>query len=141
MEKTTWRNIMAIYEDWKIFRKILKRDLALNRTSGRCGSRRRVGGEDDLRGSSEIRSVVAGVGVIGAVLIYTSSMSSPTSSALMIHEIDPTVKIWPGCGRDEEPMERTILFDIETARTPLPGAPTVDRISSVVLRGYPTKVD
>ena len=35
MEKTAWRNIMAIYEDWRIFRKILKRDLALDRTFGR----------------------------------------------------------------------------------------------------------
>ena len=62
-------------------------------------------------------------------------MSSLTLSALMIHEIDPTVKIWPGCGRDEEPSEKAILFDKETTRTPLPGAPTVDRISLVVLRG------
>ena len=28
MEKTVRRNIAAIYEDWRIFRKILKRDLA-----------------------------------------------------------------------------------------------------------------
>ena len=28
MEKTVWRNIMAIYEDWRIFRRILKHDLA-----------------------------------------------------------------------------------------------------------------
>ena len=40
-----------------------------------------------------------------------------------------------GCGRDEEPTEKAILFDKETACTPLPGAPTVDTISSVVLRG------
>ena len=33
----------------------------------------------------------------------------------MIHEIDPTVKIWPGCGRDEEPAEKTILFDKENS--------------------------
>ena len=32
MEKTARRNIMEIYE---IFRKIIKRDLALDRTSGR----------------------------------------------------------------------------------------------------------
>ena len=31
MEKTAWRNIMAIYEDRRIFRRILKRDLALDR--------------------------------------------------------------------------------------------------------------
>ena len=35
MEKTAQRNIMAIYEDWRIFRKILKHDLALDRMSGR----------------------------------------------------------------------------------------------------------
>ena len=73
--------------------------------------------------------------MIGAVLICTVLRSSSTPSALMIHEIDSTVKIWPGCGRDEEPAEKAILFDKETARTPLPGAPTVDRISSAVLRG------
>ena len=73
--------------------------------------------------------------MIGAVLIYTGSMSSPTLSALMIHKIDLTVKIWLGCGRDEELVECTILFDKETACTPLSGALTVDRISSAVLRG------
>ena len=73
--------------------------------------------------------------MIGAESIYTGSRSSPTPSALMIHEIDPTMKIWPGCGRDEEPAEKVILFDKKTARKPLPGAPTVDRISSAVLRG------
>ena len=35
MEKIAQRNIMAIYGDWRIFRKILKCDLALDRTSGR----------------------------------------------------------------------------------------------------------
>ena len=35
MEKTTRRNIMAIYGDWRIFRRILKHDLALDRKSGR----------------------------------------------------------------------------------------------------------
>ena len=34
MEKTIRRNIAAIYGDWRIFRKILKHDLALDRTSG-----------------------------------------------------------------------------------------------------------
>ena len=71
----------------------------------------------------------------GAELICTGSMSSPTLLALMIQEIDLTVKIWPGCGRDEEPAKSTILFDMETARTPLPGAPTVNGISLAVLRG------
>ena len=71
--------------------------------------------------------------MIDAELICTGSMSSPTLSALMIHEVNPTMKIWPGCGRDEEPVEKAILFDKEIACTPLPGAPTVDRISLVVL--------
>ena len=35
MEKTAQRNIMAIYEDWRIFRKILKHELALDRMSSR----------------------------------------------------------------------------------------------------------
>ena len=35
IEKTVWRNIMAIYGDWRIFKRILKRDLALDRMSGR----------------------------------------------------------------------------------------------------------
>ena len=35
MEKIARRNIMAIYGDWRIFRRILKRDLALDRKSGR----------------------------------------------------------------------------------------------------------
>ena len=89
----------------------------------------------DLGGGSEIGSAVAGVGVIGAESICTGSMSSSTLSALMIQEINPTMKIWPGYGRDEEPAKHTILFDMETACTPLPGAPTVDRISSAVLQG------
>ena len=73
--------------------------------------------------------------MIGAESIYTSSRSSPTPSVLMIHEIDPTMKIWPGCERDEEPTEEAILFDKETAPKPLPSTPTIDRISSAVLRG------
>ena len=73
--------------------------------------------------------------MIGAESICTGLMSSPTPSALLIHEIDPTVKIWLGYGRDEELAKCTILFDMETARIPLPGTPTVDRISSAVLRG------
>jgi len=34
----------------------------------------------------------------------------------MIHEIDPTVKIWPGRARDEKLVEKAILLDEETAR-------------------------
>ena len=96
---------------------------------------RRIIDEDDLGGGSEIGSVVTGVGVIGAESICTGSISSLTPSALMIHEIDPIVKIRPGYGWDEEPAEKVILFDKETARKPLPGAPIVDRTSSIVLRG------
>ena len=64
--------------------------------------------------------------MIGTELICIGSMSSLTPSALMIHEIDPTVKIWPGYGRDEERAKHTILFDMETSCSPLPGAPTID---------------
>ena len=71
--------------------------------------------------------------MVGAERIYTGSRSSMTPSALMTHEMDPTVEIWPGCGRDKELAEKAILFDKETTRTPLPSEPTVDRISSVVL--------
>ena len=35
MDKTVRRNIMTIIGDWRIFRRILKRDLALDRKSGR----------------------------------------------------------------------------------------------------------
>ena len=73
--------------------------------------------------------------VVSTEWICTGSRSSLTPSALMTHEMDPTVKIWAGYGWDEEPTEKAILFDKETARTALPGASTVDRISSVVLRG------
>ena len=46
MEKTARRNVMGIYKDWRIFKRILKRDLALDRMSGRrrmalSGRRRR----------------------------------------------------------------------------------------------------
>ena len=51
----------------------------------------------------------------------------------MTHEMDPTMMIWLGYVRDEELVENAILFDKETARNPLPGTPTIDRISSAVL--------
>ena len=91
--------------------------------------------EVDPGSDSKIGSAVAGVRVVGAERICTGSRSSPTPSALMTHVMDPTVKIWLGCGRNEEPTEKAILFDIETARIPLPCVPTVDRISSAVIRG------
>ena len=80
--------------------------------------------------------------MIGAVSICTGSMSSPTSSALMIQEIDPTVKISPGYGRDKKPAKRTILFDMETTRT----HPYLVRQLSTEYccqssEGYPTKLD
>ena len=53
----------------------------------------------------------------------------------MTHEIDLIMKIWPGCGRDEEPAKRTILFDMETARQLL----TEYRQQSA--EGYLMKVD
>ena len=73
--------------------------------------------------------------MVGTERIYIGSRSSLTPSMLMTHEMDPTVKIWPGYGRDKEPTKKAILFDKETARIPLPGAPTIDRISLAVLRG------
>ena len=91
--------------------------------------------EVNLGSGSKIGSVVTGARVVGAEQIYTGSRSSPTLSALMTHMMDPTVKIWPGYGRDKEPSKHTILFDMETACTPLPSVPTIDRISSIVLRG------
>ena len=72
--------------------------------------------------------------MIGAESICTGSMSSLTPSVLMIQEIDPTMKIWLGRRRDEESVEKAILFDKETTRTTLPGVPSVNRISSAVLR-------
>ena len=79
--------------------------------------------------------------MVGTEQICTGSWSSPTPSALMIHEIDPIVKIWLGYGRDEEPAKCTILFDMETARTP-----NLARQLSIEYRrqsseGYPMKVD
>ena len=56
--------------------------------------------------------------MIGVESICTGSMSSLTLSALMTHEMDSTVKIWPGYGRDKEPTKKAILFDKEIARTP-----------------------
>ena len=93
--------------------------------------------EVDPRSGFEIGSMVVGARVVGAEWIGTGSRSSPTPSALMTHVMDPTVKIWPSYGRDKEPAEKAILFDKETARTPLPSVPTVDRISSAVHRGVP----
>ena len=45
------------------------------------------------------------------------------------------MKIWLGYREDEVPAKHTILFDMETTRTPLPGVPTVDKRCSAVLRG------
>ena len=73
--------------------------------------------------------------MVSAELICTGSMISLSRSASMTQEIDPTIKIWLGFGEDEELEKCTILFIMETARTPLPGAPTVDKISSAILRG------
>ena len=53
--------------------------------------------------------------MVGTERIYIGSRSSLTLSALMTHQMDPTMKIWPGCRRDEEPVEKAILFDEETA--------------------------
>ena len=86
--------------------------------------------------------MVIGAGVIGAESICTGSRSSLTLSALMIHEIDPTVKIWPGCRRDEEPVEKTILFDKENSTH---SSYLARQLSTEYHRqsseGYPMKVD
>ena len=70
--------------------------------------------------------------MVGAESFYTGLKISPSPSAVMTQEIDLTVKICSGFGEDEELEKCTILFVMETARTPLLGVPTVDRISSVV---------
>ena len=97
--------------------------------------------EVDPRSDSEIGSIVAGVRVVGVERIYTGSRSSPTPSALMTHMMDLTVKIWPGCRRDEEPTEKAILFIEETACRPQPGTPTMTEYRQQSSEGYPTKVD
>ena len=79
--------------------------------------------------------------MISAGTICTDSRSSSTPSALMIHEIDPTMKTWPGYGRDEEPIEKTILFDKENSTH----SPYLARQLSTEYRRqsseeYPTKV-
>ena len=71
--------------------------------------------------------------MVGAESVYTGSMISPSLSALMAQEIDPTIKIWLGFGEDKEPAKHIILFVIEIAHTSLPGVPTVDKRCSVVL--------
>ena len=55
--------------------------------------------------------------MIGVESIYTGSMSSPTLSTLMTHKMDPTMKIWLGYERDEEHVEKVILFNKKIART------------------------
>ena len=79
--------------------------------------------------------------MIGAALIYTVSMSSLTPLVLMTHEMDPTMKIWSGCRRDEEPVEKAILFDKEIACTPLPAHQLSIEYRRQSSKGYPTKVD
>ena len=60
----------------------------------------------------------------------------------MIHEIDLTVKIWPGCGRDEEPVEKTILFDKENStHSPYLARNLFIEYHRQSSEGYPTKVD
>ena len=77
-----------------------------------------VVGEDDLGGGSKIGSAVAGVGVVGTESICTSLKISPSLSALMTQEIDPTVKIWLGSGEDKELEKCTILFVREITAHP-----------------------
>ena len=98
-------------------------------------------GEDDLGGGSKIGSAVASVGVVGAESICTGSMISLSPSALMTQEIDPTVKICPDFGEDEEPKKCIILFVMETARTPYLTRQLSTEYYRQSSEGYPTKVD
>ena len=75
------------------------------------------------------------------LLLQALSIISPSPSALMTQEIDPTMKIWPGYGRDEEPIEKTILFNKETTRTPYLALQLSTEYSRQSSEGYPTKVD
>ena len=59
----------------------------------------------------------------------------------MIHEIDLTVKIWLGYGRDEEPTEKAILFDKETTRNPYLARQLLTEYRRQSSEGYPKKVD
>jgi len=70
--------------------------------------------------------------MIGAELSYTAPTITPSPLALMTQEMDPTMKEWLGLGENEELGRRTIRFAMETTHTPLPGAPIVDGISSIV---------
>ena len=49
--------------------------------------------------------------MVGAEPIFPDPRSSPTLSMLMTHEMDPTVKIWLGYGKDKEHVEKAILFN------------------------------
>ena len=72
MEKIARRNIMAIYEDWRIFRKILKRDLAYARSSG--------GGDRSTGRTARFMDFVADQLIeLFAVRFYSMLTSSPTS--------------------------------------------------------------
>ena len=79
--------------------------------------------------------------MIRTEMIYASSRSSPTPSVLMIQEIDPTMKIWPGYGRDKEPVEKAILFNKETARNPYLAHQLSTEYHRQSSEGYPMKVD
>ena len=60
----------------------------------------------------------------------------------MTHVMDPTVKIWPGYGRDEEPAEKTILFDKENStHSPYLARQLLTEYHRQSFEGYPTKVD
>ena len=97
--------------------------------------------EVDPGSGYEIGSAVTGARVVGAERICTGSRSSPTPSALMTHVMDPTVKIWPGCGRNEEPAEKAILFDKETTRKPYLTHQLSIEYRRQSSKRYPTKVD
>ena len=79
--------------------------------------------------------------MIGVESICTGSMSSPTLSALMIHEIDLTVKIWLGYGRDEEPTKKPSCSIRKQHVNPYLARQLSIEYHRQSFKGYNTKVD
>ena len=80
--------------------------------------------------------------MIGIESICTDSMSSPTLSALMIHEIDPTMKILLGYGGTKSLRKKIILFDKENStHSPYLARQLSTEYHRQSSEGYPKKVD
>ena len=95
----------------------------------------------DPGSGSKIGSVVADARVVSVEQICTGSRSSPTPSALMTHVMDPTMKIWPGCGRDEEPVEKPSCSIGKQHANPYLACQLSTEYHRQSFEGYPTKVD